>query len=206
MRAMTIAAGALGVLLLVLPAMAQSTQESQGPGPDAARKAEAAKLAADPALSAAANAAFLANNLKQPGVMKRPSGLQYKIIQNGFGRHPGPADTVQVYYTGKLINGKVFDGTSQGLPATFNVSRDGLVQGWVEALQMMREGDHWTIWVPAALGYGAGGTPDGSIPPNQTLIFDLRLLSTAAPPRPGDPACGADPDCAKLMQQQQGQQ
>ena len=85
MRAMTIAAGALGVLLLVLPAMAQSTQEPQGPGPDPARKAEAAKLAADPALSAAANAAFLANNLKQPGVMKRPSGLQYKIIQNGFG-------------------------------------------------------------------------------------------------------------------------
>ena len=91
------------------------------------------------------------------------------------------------------------------IPATFNVSRDGLVQGWVEALQMMREGDHWTIWVPGPLGYGVRGTPDGTIPPNQTLVFDLRLLSTSAPPRPGDPACGSDPDCAKAMQQQQGQ-
>jgi FKBP-type peptidyl-prolyl cis-trans isomerase len=203
MRAMTIAAGALGILLLTLPAVAQSAQQGPGAGPDAAQKAEAAKRAADPALSAAANAAFLADNLKQPGVMKRPSGLQYKIIQNGYGRHPGPADTVQVYYTGKLINGQTFDGTSPGLPATFNVSRDGLVQGWVEALQMMREGDHWTIWVPGNLGYGTRGTPDGAIPPNQTLIFDLRLLSTSAPPRPGDPACGSDPDCAKTMQQQQ---
>jgi FKBP-type peptidyl-prolyl cis-trans isomerase len=205
MRAMTIAAGAVGVLLLALPAMAQSTQDQQGPGPDAAQKAQAARLAADPALSAAANAAFLANNLKQPGVQHTRTGLQYKILQNGFGRHPGPADTVQVYYTGKLINGRTFDGTSPGLPATFNVSRDGLVQGWVEALQMMREGDHWTIWVPGPLGYGVRGTPDGTIPPNQTLVFDLRLLSTSAPPRPGDPACGSDPDCAKAMQQQQGQ-
>jgi FKBP-type peptidyl-prolyl cis-trans isomerase len=203
MRAMTIAAGALGVLLLALPAMAQSTQEPQGPAPDAAQKAAAAKLAADPALSAAANAAFLANNLKQPGVMKRPSGLQYKILQNGYGRHPGGADRVEVYYTGKLINGKVFDGTSPGLPAYFTVGQ--VVPGWVEALQLMRVGDHWTIWVPAALGYGVRGTPDGSIPPNQTLIFDLRLLSTEGPPRPGDPACGSDPDCAKAMQQQQGQ-
>ena len=205
MRAMTIAAGAVGVLLLALPAMAQSTQDQQGPGPDAAQKAQAARLAADPALSAAANAAFLANNLKQPGVQHTRTGLQYKILQNVFGRHPGPAGTVQVYYTGKLINGRTFDGTSPGLPATFNVSRDGLVQGWVEALQMMREGDHWTIWVPGPLGYGVRGTPDGTIPPNQTLVFDLRLLSTSAPPRPGDPACGSDPDCAKAMQQQQGQ-
>jgi FKBP-type peptidyl-prolyl cis-trans isomerase len=185
MRAMTIAAGAVGVLLLALPAMAQSTQDQQGPGPDAAQKAQAAKLAADPALSAAANAAFLANNLKQPGVQHTRTGLQYKILQNGYGRHPGGADRVEVYYTGKLINGKVFDGTSPGLPAYFTVGQ--VVPGWVEALQMMREGDHWVIWVPANLGYGSRGTPDGTIPPNQTLIFDLRLLSTKGPPRKGDP-------------------
>ena len=188
-----------GALLVTLPLSAQ-------PGDDADMKAMAAKLAADPALSAAANAAFLANNAKQPGVNRRPSGLQFKILQNGFGKHPGPADTVEVYYTGKLINGTVFDGTSPGLPATFNVTRDGLVQGWVEALQLMREGDHWTIWVPANIGYGSRTAGGGMIPPNQTLVFDLRLLTTTAPPKPGEPGCQADPSCAAAEQQQQGQQ
>jgi FKBP-type peptidyl-prolyl cis-trans isomerase FklB len=97
----------------------------------------------------------------------------------------------------------VFDGTSPGLPASLQVGH--VVPGWVEALQLMRVGDHWMIWVPANLGYGTRGHPDGEvpIPPNQTLIFDLRLLSTSAPPRPGDPACASDPDCSKTMQQQQ---
>jgi FKBP-type peptidyl-prolyl cis-trans isomerase len=195
--------GAAGASLLTLPLHAQPGAQ---PGEDADTKAQLAKLAADPALSAAANAAFLANNARQPGVNKRPSGLQFKILQNGFGKHPGANYTVEVYYTGKLINGAVFDGTSPGLPATFNVTRDGLVQGWVEALQLMREGDHWMIWIPSNLGYGSRGMPQGAIPPNQTLIFDLRLLTATAPPKPGDPGCTADPSCAQAMQEQQGQQ
>ncbi|MBV9548806.1 MAG: FKBP-type peptidyl-prolyl cis-trans isomerase [Alphaproteobacteria bacterium] len=187
MRIKTILAGFLGVALTTLPAASQSSREQE----EAERKAEAAKLAADPALSLAANAAFLANNLRLSGVLHRPSGLQYKIIQNGYGRHPGGADTVEVYYTGKLINGKVFDGTSPGLPATFQVGK--VVAGWTEALQLMREGDHWMLWIPANLAYGPRGTPDGSVPPNQTLIFDLRLLATKGPPKKGDPDYRPEP-------------
>jgi FKBP-type peptidyl-prolyl cis-trans isomerase len=138
-----------------------------------------AAQAADPALSAQANAAFLAKNAKMPGVITRPSGLQYKIIQNGFGRHPKPTDHVSVYYTGKLINGKVFDGTEAGMPANFKTNE--LIPGWTEALQIMREGDHWQIVIPSNLAYGSRGTPDGTIPPNQTLIFDMQLVSVLAP-------------------------
>jgi len=184
---MRIVAGMFGALLLTLPVTAQPGRAAQ----DAEEKAEAARLAADPALSPQANAAFLANNLKQPGVMKRTSGLQYKIIQNGYGRHPGGADIVEVYYTGKLINGKVFDGTSPGLPATFGVGQ--VVPGWIEALQLMREGDHWQLFLPAAIAYGARGTPDGAVPPNQTLIFDIRLLSSRPPPRKGEPGYQPQP-------------
>lgn len=181
MRARTIFAGVVGALFLALPAFAQ-----RGPDQDPEARAAAARLAADPALSAQANADFLANNMRQPGVLRRPDGLQYKIIQNGFGRHPLAGDTVEVYYTGKMINGQLFDGTSPGLPATFTVAIGRIIQGWVEALQMMRVGDHWQITLPAALAYGIKGTPDGSIPPNQTLIFDLRLLNAKSPPKKGE--------------------
>ncbi len=138
-----------------------------------------AAQAADPSLSAAANAAFLAQNAKMPGVIVRPSGLQYKIIQNGFGKHPKPTDHVSVYYTGRLINGKIFDGTEQGMPANFKVNE--LIPGWTEALEIMREGDHWQIAIPAPLAYGTRGAGGGTIPPNQVLVFDLQLLSVLAP-------------------------
>jgi len=189
MRARTVFAGFLGVMLLAMPALSQSDRDA---AEEAAQKAELARLIADPALSPQANADFLANNLHQPGVLHRPSGLQYKILQNGYGRHPGPADRVEVYYTGKLINGKVFDGTSPGLPASLLVAK--VVTGWVEALQLMREGDHWMIWIPANIGYGVRGFPDAGIPPNQTLIFDVRLLGTKGPPKKGDPDYVPDPN------------
>ena len=188
MRAVTIFAGVLGVLALTLPVCAQTRAEQE-----AAQQAAAAKLAADPALSLQANTDFLASNLKVPGMLHRPDGLQYKIIQNGFGRHPNAGDSVEVYYTGKMINGDVFDGTSSGLPATFVVSVGRIIPGWVEALQMMRVGDHWQIILPGPLAYGVKGTPDGGIPPNQTLIFDLRLLSAKAPPKKGEPGYVAQP-------------
>ena len=130
--------------------------------------------AADSALSAAANAAFLAQHGKQRGVVVRPSGLQYRIMQNGSGKHPGPNDSVDVYYTGKLINGTVFDGTEDGFPHRFVTKT--LIRGWTEALEIMREGDHWELVIPANLAYGPAGSSDGTIPPNQTLIFDLQLL------------------------------
>jgi FKBP-type peptidyl-prolyl cis-trans isomerase len=194
MRSITIFAGAffagtLGVLLLALPAASQSSRAQE----EAEHNAEVARMAADPALSAEANAAFLANNLKQQGVGHTRTGLQYKILQNGFGRHPGGADTVEVYYTGKLIDGTVFDGTSPGLPASLQVG--ATVPGFVEALQLMRVGDHWTIWIPSNLGYSTRGHPDGEvpIPPNQTLVFDLRLLSARPPAKKGEEGYVAQP-------------
>lgn len=136
--------------------------------------------AADSALSAQANATYLADNKSKPGVVERPSGLQYKILQNGYGKRPGPTDLVTVYYTGTMINGTVFDATEQGLPATFPAN--ALIPGWTEALQLMREGDHWQLVIPSNLAYGARGQ-GGTIPPNQTLVFDLELVKVAPPPK-----------------------
>jgi len=132
--------------------------------------------AADPSLSPEANAAYLASNSAKPGVVVRPSGLQYSIIKNGFGKRPLPTDTVTVSYTGMLINGKVFDGTEPMTPAQFTVNK--LIPGWTEALGLMREGDKWHLVIPSDLAYGARGAGDGMIPPNQTLVFDMELLST----------------------------
>lgn len=139
-----------------------------------------ALAAADPALSDAANAAFLKANAAKPGVVIRPSGLQYKVIQNGFGAHPGNYDTVSVYYSGALINGKVFDSTEPGIPEQLEL--DKLIFGWREALSIMRVGDHWQLVIPGNLGYGSRGAGNGRIPPNQVLVFDLQLVDTAAPP------------------------
>jgi FKBP-type peptidyl-prolyl cis-trans isomerase len=130
--------------------------------------------AADSALGPSANAAFLVQNARQRGTVVRPSGLQYRILQNGSGKHPQPNDSVEVYYSGQLINGTVFDGTEDGFPRQF-VTKN-LIKGWTEALEIMREGDHWQLVIPANLAYGPAGSSDGTIPPNQTLIFDLQLL------------------------------
>jgi FKBP-type peptidyl-prolyl cis-trans isomerase len=148
------------------------------------------------ALSAEANAAYLANNAKQRGVMVRPSGLQYRILHNGFGRRPALNDDCTVYYTGSLINGTMFDGTEEGLPRQFKPK--DLIPGWTEALMLMREGDHWQLVVPAQLAYGARGAGEGAVPPNQTLVFDLTLVSVSPakeePKKPdeGSPGNGAE--------------
>ena len=123
----------------------------------------------------AADAGFLATNAKAPGVVTLPSGLQYKIVHSGpaTGARPGPADEVKVNYEGKLVNGTVFDSSFQrGEPA--DLPLQGLIPGWVEALQLMRPGDEWMLYVPANLGYGAE-SPD-PIPPNSVLIFRGKLL------------------------------
>jgi len=130
-------------------------------------------------LSAEANAAYLADYAKQRGIIVRPSGLMYKIVHNGFGKRPAPTDVVTVYYTGALINGMVFDGTEEGLPAQFKAS--ALIPGWTEALEMMREGDVWHIVIPANLAYGARGAGNGAVPPNQVLVFDVTLVSVTTP-------------------------
>jgi FKBP-type peptidyl-prolyl cis-trans isomerase len=147
--------------------------------------------AADSALSPAANAAFLAAYDAKPGVVVKPDGLRYRILHNGFGKRPNPQDYVTVYYTGSLINGHVFDGTEPGMPARFKAST--LISGWSEALSLMRVGDRWEVVIPAPLGYGERGSPDGSIQPNQTLVFELELVKVV-PPRVRPHAPDENPD------------
>lgn len=119
--------------------------------------------------------AFLAANRTKAGVKVLPSGLQYKEIQPGKGKSPKATDTVVVNYRGTLIDGKEFDSSyKRGQPAEFPVN--GVIPGWTEALQKMKEGAKWQIYVPSKLAYGQQGAPGGLIGPNATLIFDVELI------------------------------
>jgi hypothetical protein len=138
--------------------------------------------AQDASLSLEANQAYLKANANKLGVIVRPSGLQYRIIKNGFGKRPGPQDSVDVNYTGTMINGKVFDKTEPGLPANFVANK--LIPGWSEALTLMREVDHWQLVIPSGLGYGTRAI--GPIPANQTLVFDLELVKVTPAPKDQD--------------------
>ena len=116
---------------------------------------------------------FLENNAKQDGIHVTASGLQYQIVKEGTGIKPGPEDVVTVHYTGKLIDGTVFDSSvERGEPATFAVGQ--VIPGWVEGLQLMSEGSAWRLFIPSELAYGKHGT--GPIKPGSTLIFDVQLI------------------------------
>lgn len=118
--------------------------------------------------------AFLAENAKREGVKVTASGLQYEVLKSGNGAQPKASDRVEVHYTGKLIDGKVFDSSiERGVPATFGVTQ--VIPGWVEALQLMHEGDEWRLYIPSDLAYGPAGA-GGLIGPDTTLIFDVQLL------------------------------
>lgn len=119
--------------------------------------------------------AFLENNKKQAGVVTLADGLQYKIMTAGKGEKPGPNDTVTVNYTGKLINGQVFDSSDkQGHPISFQVNQ--VIKGWTEVLQLMPVGSTWEVYIPADLAYGQQAVGP-MIGPNETLIFTIQLLS-----------------------------
>jgi FKBP-type peptidyl-prolyl cis-trans isomerase len=141
-------------------------------------------FAAGDLLSAASNDAYLAANAKKAGVVTVP-GIQYQAIKSGRGAQPGRHDCVTVNYKGTLIDGKVFDQTKPGQPATFPAG--ALIPGWVEALQMMHAGDKWKLVIPGGLAYGKTGAGDGLIPPNQTLVFEIELLKVTTPTSAG---CG----------------
>ncbi len=117
---------------------------------------------------------FLATNAKKEGVKTTKSGLQYKVVKQGKGKTPGLKDSVTTHYRGTLINGKEFDSSyKRNQPATFPVN--GVIRGWTEALQLMKEGDKWQLFIPSDLAYGQRGSgPD--IGPNEVLIFDIELL------------------------------
>lgn len=135
------------------------------------QKARLAKMSED---NLKAGQAFLAENAKKEGVKTTASGLQYKIIKEGTGKKPTANDTVTVHYTGRLIDGTEFDSSvKRGQPATFPVG--GVIPGWTEALQMMKEGAKWELFIPANLAYGERGAGP-KIQPNSVLTFDVELI------------------------------
>lgn len=119
-------------------------------------------------------AAFLAENKKKEGVKVTPSGLQYKVIKEGAGKIPKADDTVTVNYRGALVDGVEFDSSyKRGEPTTFPVK--GVIKGWTEALQLMKVGSKWQLFIPSDLAYGEQGA-GRVIGPNSTLIFEVELL------------------------------
>ncbi|MBI4838452.1 MAG: FKBP-type peptidyl-prolyl cis-trans isomerase, partial [Nitrospirae bacterium] len=120
-------------------------------------------------------AAFLEGNKKKEGVKTTASGLQYNVIKEGTGKTPKASDTVKVNYSGKLIDGTEFDSSyKRGEPATFQVG--GVIAGWTEALQLMKEGAKWQLVIPSNLAYGETGAGN-VIEPNSVLIFEVELLA-----------------------------
>jgi FKBP-type peptidyl-prolyl cis-trans isomerase FklB len=139
--------------------------------------------------------AYLTENKTKPGVVTLPSGLQYKVLAEGGGDSPKSTDTVSVKYRGTLIDGTEFDSTAKrgDQPATFGVT--GVIKGWTEALQLMKPGAKWQLFIPSDLAYGDNGRPN--IPPGATLLFDIELLSAQAP-QPPPPAQPVTSDIIKV--------
>ncbi len=141
---------------------------------------------ADPKWQAAATKnkkdgeAFLAANKSKEGVKTLPSGLQYKVLKSGSGATPGLADSVVAHYHGTLVDGTVFDSSvDRGEPATFPVR--GVIPGWTEALQLMKVGDKWQLFLPAELAYGER-SPSEKIGPNSALVFEVELKDVKKQP------------------------
>jgi len=133
--------------------------------------------------------AFLAENAEKEGVITTESGLQYEVIEEGSGESPAPNDQVTVHYEGRTIDGEVFDSSlERGEPISFPVN--GVIPGWSEALQLMKPGAKYKLYIPGDLAYGPRGA-GADIGPNETLIFDVELISVdgpaenATPPAPG---------------------
>lgn len=139
------------------------------------QKRKLAERAAEGKAAKAAGDKFRAQFKKKKGVKVTKSGIMYQVIKQGKGKKPKADDTVTVNYTGKLVSGKVFDSSvKRGRPATFQVN--GVIKGWTEILQMMPVGSKWRVVIPPDMAYGAHGA--GSvIGPDETLIFDIELLS-----------------------------
>lgn len=121
---------------------------------------------------------FLAENGSKPGVKTLPSGLQYKVIQSGSGKKPGPQDVVRVHYRARQLNGHEF-GSSYGSEGPVSFSVNKVIRGWTEALQLMREGAKWEIYLPPELAYGRRGPLA-----NQTVIYEIELLGVGKDGQP----------------------
>src|SRR5216110_2708657 len=138
---------------------------------------------------------FLAENKAKPGVKTTASGLQYKIEKEGSGTPPKETDTVVVNYRGTLIDGTEFYSSyKRGEPTTFPVNR--VIKGWTEALQLMKPGGKYKLFIPSNLAYGASGVGGGDIGPNATLIFEVELMSVKPPEAPATSGAAASPAAA----------
>lgn len=174
---------ALSALAASLLALAACNNNDNGfkANDSTAASAPATASAAAPAPAAVENdaadagKAFLAENRNKEGVQTTASGLQYTVNKEGSGKQPTAADVVSVHYEGRLIDGTVFDASRKhgDQPVTFPLG--GVIPGWTEGVQLMKEGAHYTFFIPAELAYGENGVP-GAIPPNSTLIFDVELI------------------------------
>lgn len=134
---------------------------------------------------------FLAENKTKPGVVTTASGLQYKVVKEGDGPVPGSNDTVTVNYVGRLLDGTEFDNSyKRGQPFTTHVNR-GIIKGWMEALQLMKVGSKWELYIPPELAYGEAGRP--GIPPNSLLIFEVELITNTPPQMQAQPSSSAAP-------------
>jgi FKBP-type peptidyl-prolyl cis-trans isomerase FklB len=138
-----------------------------------------------------AAAKFLAENAKKPDIVTTASGLQYKVISPGSGDSPKGSDEVVVNYRGSLLDGTEFDSSyKRGQPATFPVG--AVIPGWTEALQLMKPGAKYQLWVPPQLAYDMRVNPGAPIPPGSMLVFDVELLSIKPPQVPaGTPTAPA---------------
>jgi FKBP-type peptidyl-prolyl cis-trans isomerase FklB len=176
---------ALGVRDALAAAKQRLTDEELAAAMDALQKDLMAKRQAQ-ALTAEADAKkagdknkkagddFLAANKKKEGVKTTASGLQYKVIKDGNGKSPKATDTVSTHYRGTLIDGTEFDSSyKRNEPTSFPVNR--VIKGWTEALQLMKEGSKWQLFIPSELAYGANGAGE-LIGPNSTLVFEVELL------------------------------
>jgi FKBP-type peptidyl-prolyl cis-trans isomerase len=118
---------------------------------------------------------FLKENASKEGVKTTASGLEYKIVKEGAGKSPKATDTVLVHYRGTLLDGTEFDSSyKRNQPISFPLN--GVIPGWTEGLQLLKEGGKAFLYIPAKLAYGERGTPGGPIGPNETLIFEVELL------------------------------
>ncbi len=142
------------------------------------KQAERAK--AEGAANKKAGEDFLKANSAKPGVVTLPSGLQYKVLKDGTGASPKATDTVTTHYKGTLLDGTEFDSSyERGEPASFPVG--GVIKGWTEALQKMKVGSKWQLFIPASLAYGSTPPPGAPIPPDATLVFEVELLGIGEP-------------------------
>lgn len=154
----------------------QTSADAKSDKSDKTEKTETATAEANPEAkkNLEASQAFLEKNKNHPGVTTLPSGLQYKVHNEGNGQSPDAADFVTVHYRGTLIDGTEFDSSYQhNAPATFAVN--AVIPGWTEALQLMKPGAKWTLYIPPKLAYGSRGAGK-KIGPNAALIFDIELL------------------------------